>query len=635
MKEMFKKLNYAGSGEKGSGYTWFGVKYELLIRLAVSVILFCVGLITSSNGNLGLLFMLLSFLISGYDVILRAITLAANERKIGEELLVTVAAVLAFVINAGYEAAAVMIIYQAGFALRAYALELTRNSLRDRIDPYPTDVTVLRGEEKTLIPAEEIQVDDILVIRPGERFQVDCEVTLGSSMIDLSAVLGRVREQEVREGEIIPAGAVNETDELRVRAAKTWDESAYSKALAAADNGNELPSALQSSLERYSEVFAPFAMGISILIALLLLILTDVTTESAIHRALVMMILACPTALMVPIPFTYLAGLYRSLQKGVLVKNSAILDSIARIGAVIFDKDDLLADNEYRVSAVKSERLDPNVLLKVAAHAAVRSRSSVAASIVNAYEGIIDSSLVQRYEEFDGGIAAEIDGVIITMGTREAMERLGVEIPETEEESLQTVFLALNGRFAGCIQLVETVRGEAKASIAAIESAGCDCVMLSSDTPENTKVIASSVGVREYFSQCMPIDRLERIQEVKERFPTRTVLFIGDSSDSSSLDAADVGVCLNGIYNEAAMNAGEIVVMDGCADPLADAVETAKSTRRTARRILFGVLGVKALLLTLSLFGVTYQLWFAGMVDVLAGVAGILYSTGVWMDKAR
>ncbi len=632
MKEIFNKFGRIGSGEKGTGYTWFGIKYELLIRLALSVILFCVGLIASAKGKLGLLFMLLSFLISGYDVILRAITQAANERRIGEEMVITIAAVLAFVINAGYEAAAVMIIYQAGFAMRAYALELTRGSLRDRIDPYPADVTVLKDENKVLIPAEEIQVDDIIVVQPGERFQVDSEVTMGSSMVDLSAVLGRAREEEFREGQTIPAGAVNETDELRVRAVKTWNDSAFSKAVAAADDGNSIPSASESSLERYADVFAPFALGIGILIALLLLIFTDANTETAIHKALVFLIVACPAALMVPIPFTYLSGLYRSLQKGVLVKNSAILDAVARIGAVIFDKDDLLANDEYRVVAVKSDKLDPNVLLKVAAHAASGSKKSAAVSIVNAYEGIIDSSLVKRFEEFEDGLAAEIDDVIITMGTRDAMTRLGVEIPEEEIDPM-TVYLALNGRFAGCIQLTETVRTESRASISEIESTGCDCVMLSADNAENTKTIASSVGIREYFSQCMPMDRLERIQEVKERFPTSTVLFIGDSSDASSLDAADVGVCLNGIYDEAAMKAGEIVVMDRCADPLADAVETARITRKTARQILFGILGVKALLLVLSIFGVTYQLWFAAMVDVLVGVAGILYSTFVWADK--
>ena len=634
MKEIFNKIGSIGSRDKDSGYTWFGIKYELLIRLAVSVILFCVGLIASAKGKLGLLFMLLSFFISGYDIILRAITQAANERRIGEEMVITIAGVLAFVINAGYEAAALMIIYQAGFALRAYALELTRGSLRDRVDPYPADVTVLKDENKILVPAEEIQVDDILVIHPGERFQVDCEITLGNSMVDLTAVLGRVREEEVREGQMVPAGAVNETDELRVRAVKTWSESAFSKAVAAVDDGNSLPSASESSLERYSDVFAPFALGVSILVALLLLIFTDVNTETAIHRALVLLVVACPAALLVPIPFTYLAGLYRSLQKGVLVKNSAILDSIARIGAVIFDKDDLLADNEYRVAAVKSDRLDPNVLLKVAAHAAAGSKKSAAVSIVNAYEGIIDNSLIQRFEEFEDGIAAEIDGVIITMGTRDTMTRLGVSIP-AEEESPMTVYLALNGRFAGCIQLAETVRSEARASISAIESAGCDCVMLSADSPEDTKAIASSVGIREYFSQCMPVDRLERIQEVKERFPVNSVLFIGKSSDAASLDAADVGVCLNGIYDEAAMQAGEIVVMDQCADPLSDAVETARITRKTARRILFAILGVKALLLVLSLFGLTYQLWFASMVDVLAGVAGILYSSYVWAEKTK
>ena len=631
MKESINKLFKAGRGESAGAYTWFGIKKTLFIRLAIAVVLFIVGLIMSNS----LIFMLLSFLIIGYDVFLRAVTRLANERTMGEELLFTLAALMAFVINAGYEAPAIMIIYQVGFILRSYAAELSRATLQDKASPFPSEATVLRAEERVSVPPDEIQVDEILIVMPGESFPVDCEVSMGESSIELSPVLGRTRNQEVREGDAIPAGAVNVSAEIRVRALSTLSGSAFAQAMSYVSDDNNPPCALETTIGRYSAVFAPFTIGISVVIALVLLIFTSVSTEEAIHRALVFLLLACPTALWAPVPLIYLAGLFRTLKKGAAVKGAAVLESVSRIGAVVFDKNDLLSGDEFRVTAVRSERLDPKVLLKVAAHAAANSTKSQSEAIVNAYEGIIDNSLIQRFEEFRDGIAAVIDGVVITMGGRVAMDRLNVPVPEMDAGDQSVIYLALNGRYAGCILLSQLIRNDARETIRIIESVGCDCVMLSDDTEENTRAVASSAGISEYYAQCMPIDHLERLQEIKERFPVNSVLYIGDGAkDTSSLDAADIGVCVNGLYSRVNLQAGSIAVMDTAADAISDAVEIGRITRKAVRRSLIAVLLVKGLLFLLSLFGVTYQLWFAAMVDAVIGVAGILYSSTVWNDKA-
>ena len=175
-----------------------------------------------------------------------------------------------------------------------------------------------------------------------------------------------------------------------------------------------------------------------------------------------------------------------------------------------------------------------------------------------------------------------------------------------------------------------------KSSVSALESTGSDCIMLSTDSEENTRALAASAGIREFYSQCMPIDRLEKIQEIKERFPTSTVLYVGDgTTDNSSMDAADVGVCINGAVSEKSMTNGEIVVMDSAVDTLCDVVDTARLTKQTVRLGVLGVVGIKVLLLLMSVFGLTYQLWFAAMVDMIAGVAAILYSTYIWSAKAK
>ncbi len=631
MKDFFKREKAAAERDGGEdkSVTWYGINKILFLRLALSALLFCAGLFLPEN-TWTVFLMLFSFLISGYDVVVRAAVRLVKERSLGEELLLTVAAILSFTINAGYEGAAVMLIYQAGVILRAYAGELTRGTLRDKVDPYPAPVNVRKEEETVAVSPEQIQMGDILILQPGERFPVDCRVVEGESQIELGALLGVSRRRDVTEGESVPAGAVNLTAPLTVCASGTTEQSTFAKVMEYSSDPELCRSATEDNVQRYGSVFAPFALGLSVLIALLLLIFTRTSTENAIHRALVLLIVATPVSMLAPIPLAYLAGLYRSVRKGVLVKGASVLDAIARTGAVIMDKEDMLSTGQYRVLSVRSERMDPNVLLKVATHAESGSEKPVAVSITSAYEGIIDRSLIQDFQEFDEGITAVIDGITILMGSREFMELSGVSVEDVPEEGELTVYMALNGMYAGCILLTDSIRESARASVMAVESTGCDCILLSDDTEEKTQTAAAAAGIRESYAGCMPLDRLEKIQEIKERFPVNSVVYLGRGArDTASLSAADVGACVNGLESDAALSAGSVVVMDDDAAPLADAIDSAKITKRTIRQTLTVILLIKAILFVLALFGITYQLWFAMMVDVVLGIAGILYSTRI------
>ena len=611
MKEIFKKKTEesgAGSAPLG-GTTWYGVDKLLFVRIGIAAVLLCLGLFLQLGDGITLLLLLLSTLISGFDVLYQACVRLVREHRLGEELLVSIAAILAFTINEGYEAAAVMLIYQAGCIVRAYASALTKSSFRDRVDPYVASVTVLRGEEKTSIPPENVQLGDILILERGQRAPADLEILEGSVTLDLAPIFGHTARREVTAGQKIPAGAVNSSAAVRCTV------------LAPA------------SVERYARVYAPFALGVSVLIALLLLIFSTVPTEEAIHRALVLLIISCPTAFLAPLPFMYLAGLFRSLQSGVVVKDAFVLDGLSRAGAVVFDKDEMLSTGFYRVASVKSERLDPAVLLKVAAHAESGSSTAVAASIAKAYGQAIDASLIEEFTEEPDGITAVIDGIDIRMGDAAYMEKNGVTVTDPVGDSI-TVYMAVNDQYAGCIYLSDTIRDDARASFSAVSGAGCECIMLSADSPEKTRTAAVSAGVREYYAQCMPMDRLEKIQEIKERFPVNSVLYMGEANgDTACFNAADIGVCIDGLASEASMQTGSAVIMDKTAAPIAGAIDAAKATRSTVRQLILAVLAVKAVLLVLALLGVTYQLWFAAMVDTVAGIAGILYSSRIWSEQ--
>ncbi len=631
MKETTGWIKNLGRGDDAA-YTWFGVSKTIFLRLLFSAALLCAGLFLPEN-SLTVFLMLFSFLISGYDVIARAAVRLVKEKVLGEELLITLVGVLAFTINESYEAAAVMLIYQIGYVLRAYAVELTRGSLRDRIDPYPSEVTLQQGESTVSVAPEQIQPGDVLLLQAGERVPVDCTVLGGSSEVEMAGLLGHSQRRTVEAGAAVPAGAVNITSSLRVLAEKSADRSILSQILDIASDEELCHGSTEEDVERYASVYAPFALGLSILMALLLLIFTRSSTEAAIHRALVLLIASCPTAFLVPIPLIYLAGLYRSVQKGVLIKGSTVLDAVAGAGAVILDKDDMLTTGLYRVMSVKSDKMDPNVLLSVAAHAQSRSDSPIAATILNAYEGIIDPSLIAAFQEEDGGVSAIINDVIITMGSREFLQGKGIETEDLSEGNL-AVYMALNGQYAGCILLSDLIREDAPAAVMSIESTGADCILLSEDSEERTQATATAAGIREYYAQCMPLDRLEKIQEIKERFPSNSVLYLGTGvNDSASLSASDVGVCVDGLSLSAARETGSVVVMDKSGAPLADAIDTARSTRKVIRETLTVILLMKVAVFALSLFGIAYQLWFAMLVDVVASITGVLLSTKIFDNR--
>lgn len=632
MKEIFKKKT--GGEPDGStilgGTTWYGVDKLLFIRLAVAAVLLCLGIFLKQSDGLSLVFILLSVLISGFDVLYHACVRGFKERYLGEELLMSIAAILAFTINEGYEAAAVMLIYQAGYIVRSYASALTKSSYRDRVDPYVPSVTVLRGDEKTAISPDAVQLGDILLLERGQRAPADLEVLEGSATFDFAPIYGYTSRRELTAGQKVPAGAVNNSSTVRCTVLGTADSSVFARAIDTVSDADAVYGPETDAVEQYSRVYAPFALGVSVLIALLLLIFSTAPTEEAIHRALVLLIIACPTAFFAPLPFMYLAGLLRSLQNGMVVKDAFVLDGLSRAGAVLFDKDEMLSTGFYRVASVKSERLDPAVLLKVAAHAASGSSTAVAASIAKAYGQVIDASLIQEFSEEDDGITAVIDGIDIRMGSAEYMEKNGVTVTDPVGESV-TVYMAVNDMYAGCIYLSDIIRDDARSSFAAVSGVGCECIMLSSDSPEKTRTAAVSVGVREYYAQCMPMDRLEKIQEIKDRFPANSVLYVGEGSgDTACLNAADIGVCIDGLSSEVSMQTGSAVIMGKNASPIAGAVEAAKATRTTVQQTLIAILAVKAVLLVLALLGVTYQLWFAAMVDAVVGVAGILFSSRIW-----
>lgn len=618
----------AGSSDRSAAsdnVTWYGVNKTIFIRLVLSGILFFAGLLIPRNQWTVFLY-LLSFLICGYDLIYIAFRDLTTTHRMGEELLLVIVSVLSFTINAAYEAAAVVIIYQIGILLRAYSEAVVKGDLYDKVDLIAPTTTLQQGNGSVKVSSDQVQMGDVLLLQPDDRSPVDGRVLDGDSLVDFSALTGREKKEQLKRGDIFPAGARCISSSLRIISSGTIDESIWARSLRLLSVGSEGDEGELSGMDRYARIFAPFATLVTILLTLLILIFTNASLDSAIHRALILLIVACPLSLLCPVPLLYLAGLVRSLRKGVLVKGKDVLDSLSRVASVVLDKDDMLTEGEYRVQSVHSEKLDPATLIRVAAHIASAAPSELFAPIEKSYNGIIDPALVNVVGRFDDGVIADIEGIRVAMGSRKFLSECGLDLSrENVPEGYKNVFLSFGGQYAGTVVLVDVLRTDAVPSVMSIESTGCDCVMLSPGDPETSKLVADALGVQEFYSDCMPLDRLEKIQKIKERFPVNTVLYVGNGkNDSSELSAADVSVCVNGLSSEIAFQSGDVIVMDDSPGPLADAIDSARIAKRTIRSCLLMTLTAKAALLFLAVVGWEYQLWFAMLVEVLAGTIGIL-----------
>lgn len=605
--------------------TWFGVEYLRIVRLLIGLVFFCAGVFLPLDGKWISLLMLICFVISGYDIVLRAVSNVLEKRYLDEHLMIFIAVAAAFFIGASYEAAAVTLIFQLGIILRAYVNNEIRCRIDDHLGYYPTLVTVLRDGEEVQVLSEHIAAEDIMIIRTGEMFPVDCIVTEGTAVIDRSLICGEGDPVcSVEEGDTVFAGCYNAHHDVTVRALAPADRSLTARLKQYTEDTSNGNGDAAFFIERIAHIYAPFALGVCVLIGLIASIFVDGAVSEAIHRALVVLIITCPSTFLVSVPLAYLAGTRSILRSGVLVKGPAVLDDLTRVSDILFEKDGLITTGKFRISSIKSPRMDPAVLLKVAAHAQANAHGAVAETIVHAYEGVIDRAVIDSFTEYENGIIAQINEIPIAMGSYEFLKEQETKALCANDGS-HSVYMSVSGVYAGHIILSDVIRSSAPSMVMDFENIGCRSVMLTSDAPEKARAAAEAVGIYEYRALCMPMDKLAIVQEMKENRPEDCVLFIAaDTDETPVLAAADIGATLQGIASENALESGDVVIMNHAPEKLAPAISVARNVHNIIRQNLIAVAAVKLVVFLLALIGVADQLWFAFFVDMIVSVATML-----------
>lgn len=583
---------------------------------------------------------LIPYLIAGHDVLLKAWRNIRRGEAFDESFLMAVATIGAFAMiffpetePHMAEGAAVMLFYQVGELFQSYAVGKSRKSIAAMMDIAPDYANIERDGAIVEVDPDEVQVGDIIVVKPGERVPIDGVVVDGTSQLDTAALTGESVPRHIEVGGEVISGCINMTGVLRIRTTKLFGTSTVSRILELVENASEKKARTENFITRFARVYTPIVTLAAVAIAVVPPLLGMGAWAGWILRGLTFLVVSCPCALVISVPLSFFGGIGGASRLGILVKGSNYLEALAQVDTVVFDKTGTLTSGTFGVVGVHpADAIDSDQLLAVAAHAEAFSDHPIALSVKKAYldeapadsERIIDQARIEGAAEESGhGVKATVDGHAVLVGNDKLMSAHGISCPDCELTGT-ILHVAIDGAYAGHIVIADTVKDDAAQAIADLHAAGVErCIMLTGDREEVARSVASSLGLDEYHAQLLPGDKVEQVERILDS-ARGNLAFVGDGiNDAPVLTRADVGIAMGAMGSDAAIEAADIVLMDDKPSNIARAIRVARKTMRIVHQNIVFAIGVKLLILALAAVGIA-NMWLAVFGDVGVAVIAIL-----------
>ena len=599
-----------------------------LIRVIVSIALVAVIWLSPAEGWLGGALYLLPYLLVGYDVLWEAVEGVFHGEVFDENFLMAVATVGAIALGDWREGCAVMVFYQVCELFQSCAVDKSRRSISDLMDIRPDHANIEKDGALAQVDPGDVEIGTIIVVQPGERIPIDGVVTEGESAVNTGALTGESLPRQVRSGDEVLSGCVNESGLLHIRTTKKFGDSTVARILDLVENSGKKKSEAENFITRFARVYTPAVCCCALALALLPpLFMWDASVIGEwITRALTFLVISCPCALVISIPLSFFGGIGGASAKGILVKGGNYLEALARMDCVVFDKTGTLTKGVFQVIRTQPEGMDEQTLLSWAARAECYSGHPISQSLKAAWGGEVQNGQVTDVEELGGyGLTARVDGHAVAVGNKRLMEKLGLN-PAEPQQAGTVVFVAVDGVYAGWILLGDVVKDRAREAIRGLKAEGISkTVMLTGDTDAAARQVVSQLGVDEVHSQLLPADKVQQVERLlQERKDGRLLAFVGDGiNDAPVLARADIGIAMGALGSDAAIEAADVVLMDDDPAKIALAMRISRRTLRIVRENIVFALAVKAACLVLGAVGVA-NMWLAISADVGVMVLAVL-----------
>lgn len=599
----------------------------IIFRIIISFIILFSSIILEDNIKNILLF--IGYLIIGYDVLLMAIRNIFKGNFLDENFLMTIATIGAIAIKELPEAMAVMLFYQIGELFQNMAVEKSRKSISELMEIRPDYANLLINDEAKKVSPDEVQIGDIILVKPGEKVPIDGIVIDGNSLVDTKSITGESTPKNIKINDEIISGCINLNGLLKIKVKKIFKDSTVSKILELVENASNKKSKSEKFITKFSRVYTPVVVILAILITLIPTIIFGFNTFSNwFSRSLVFLVVSCPCALVISVPLGFFAGIGGASKKGILVKGSSYIESLSKVRNIVFDKTGTLTEGIFEVQKVLPDNIKAFDLIKYSAYAENYSNHPIAISIKRFYGTEIDEGKISSVEEISGkGIRATVFGKEVLIGNAKLLEDKNIEFKEVKEIG-SLVYVAINKTYAGCIIISDKVKKDAKATINSLEKDyKIETVILTGDAEKNAKQIADSIGISKCYSELLPTDKVEIFEKIVSKKEENTkVAFVGDGvNDSPVLARADIGIAMGDIGSDAAIEAADLVIMNGEVKSVLDAIKISKSTIKIVKQNIIFAITVKILILIISALGLG-NMWLAVFADVGVSVICILNS---------
>ena len=547
------------------------------------------------------------YLLIGYDVLIRAGKGIAGGQVFDENFLMAVATIGAIALGTYSESVEVMLFYQIGELFQSYAVGRSRRSITQLMDIRPDSANIERDGALEKVDPDDVEVGDVIVIRPGERVPLDGEVVEGASTLNTAALTGESLPREIRPGDQIVSGCVNEAGLLRVQVTKSFDDSTVSRILDLVENSSLKKAKAENFITKFARYYTPAVCVTALALAVIPPLVSGGWSEW-IRRALTFLVISCPCALVISIPLTFFGGIGGASRRGILVKGGNYLEALAKADTVVFDKTGTLTEGVFAVRrAYPAPGVTEDELIERAALAEMYSSHPIGQSLRAKAKGPLDASRVSEVEEIAGyGVTALVDGAPVAVGNERLMKTLKVACAAPDAAGT-VVYVAFDRRYAGAVVISDALKATAKPAFARLKARGVRTVMLTGDSRAAAERVAGELDLSDYAAELLPQDKVVRLEAMMDRTDRRGALcFVGDGiNDAPVLSRADIGIAMGGVGSDAAIEAADVVLMDDDLTRLPLAMAISRKCLRIVRENIAFALGVKAACLILGALGVT------------------------------
>ncbi len=594
---------------------------------------------------------LIPYFVIGWDILYKAVRNIKNGQIFDENFLMAVATIGAFGVNEYSEAVAVMLFYQVGELFQSYAVNRSRQSITDLMDICPEYANIEEDGQLKQVDPDDVEIGDIIVIKPGEKIPLDGKVVFGESMVDTSALTGESVPRTVKEGDDLVSGCVNGNGLLRAEVTREFDDSTVAKILELVENASSKKAHVENFITRFARYYTPAVVIGAVVLAVIPPLFAGQSWAEWVRRACTFLVISCPCALVISVPMSFFSGIGAASKKGVLVKGSNYLEIMSKLHTVVFDKTGTLTKGEFKVARIYSVDEEADTagngenesdesaengtdsrsekqrrVLELAALAESYSDHPISRSIRDAWGKELDQSRVSDAQEISGhGVKVKIDGKMVLAGNGKLMNEEGISYTECDSAGT-VVYVAEDDRFLGSIVIADGIKDGVKDAIQRLKRAGVSkTVMLTGDRCNVAEAVAKEIGLDEVHAQLLPGDKVDAVEALMKSLPeSKKLAFVGDGiNDAPVLSRADVGIAMGSMGSDAAIEAADVVLMDDDPGKIADIVRISRKTMGIVMQNIVFALGVKFVVLAMGAFGVA-NMWEAVFADVGVSVIAIL-----------